>query len=590
MLDGTARTLSSTVARRLTTAALAVVAALAWGALFTLDGFDAPRLGEAALARLAPGATGSRSLRAARLHLLPSPRLDLADVVLAEADGRFVARLPELTARLDWIALLTGRVRPAHLRLVRPELTLAAAEDQAPPPWSRLAPPARRVEVVQGVLVARRAGGGEERLQDIDLDLRWREADDPLVVDGAFDWRGDRVTLAAWLARPDAVRAGRESPARATVIAPRVRLTFDGTIGSDQTPAASGRLTAATPSLARLAEWLRLDLPLPGGRDAASLRAQINSRSRALSLSDAEVTLGANAFEGSLSLRRDGERPLLAGTLASGDFAADDWLTVAPAMTDADGLWSAAPYRGPRSGDLDLDVRISAAKARIGHLAFDETALSLQLKRGRLEISLGEASGYKGEFRGRLVVAPGRDRVETRATLQWTGIDAAEFLGALAPRNRLSGVSNGQLSVESAGASVADLAARLDGRGQLSLRKGEITGLDLEPLLRRPERRSPALLLKAQNGRTVFDSLQASLRAQRGLAMIENGALRGPGASVAFRGLADLAARSLSLRVEASQTGASANRLGFYLAGPWRRLRILDDVEPAGTPAGEKGK
>ncbi len=589
MLHRPDRTSPPAAARRLTTAALALAAAFAWIGLLTLDGVEARRLGEAALASLAPAGLDAATTRPARLHLLPTPRLELREVTLTGAGGRIVARLPEVAARLDWTALAIGRIAPAELVLDRPFLDIdgtGAGEEAITALARRVAPPAPRIRVREGAARWRRDEGPEERARSIAFDLRWRAADDPATLEGTADWRGAQVRSTVWLGRPGGLREGRESPIELSLSAPQLRLAFEGVTGGDRTASASGRLSASTASLAALAELLRLQWPLPSGGDAATLRAQLTSRGRTVSLSDVELTLGANAFEGSLSLRREGDRPSLAGTLASDEFRADDWLAPLPRLLSPGDLWSEAPLPAPPVGDLDLDLRISAARARLGRLAFDETALSLQLKRGRLEVSLGEASGYKGEFRGRLVVAPGRGRVETRGALQWSAIDAAAFLGALAARNRLSGQSTGQLTFESAGASMQEWAAHLDGRGQITLRGGEITRLDLEQTLRRPDRRAPASLLKGQTGRTAFDTLQTGLRVQRGQAMIEDGAMRGPGATAVFRGLVDLPARALSLHVEASQTGIPGQRFAFYLAGPWAAPRILPDAEQGRGPPG----
>lgn len=572
---------------RLVTLALALTAALAWGVFLTLEGVATPEVGAALLARLETGAgLAADGGRSARFHLAPLPTLRFAGLRLRDAADVAELAAPEVEARLRWAPLLIGRIEIAELTLRRPRLAFAAGDDAIAALarqglLARLAT-TQRLIVEQGE--ARRRGG--EAVEAVDLDLRWRGGGSPLALAARATWRGERIDLAAWIARPTAITADGESAARLQARAGVGEIAFEGLVGGDHGQSLSGRVIASGPSLRRLLDFARFEAALPDPGGAFELRAQASSRGQSVSFSDVELQLGPNRFEGSLSLRREDGRPSIAGTLATAALDLGPWLDIAPRLVEAKDRWSATPIDWRREEQGNLDLRVSAQRVQAGRIALGETALSLLMKRGRLEFALSEANAYKGALRGRLSVAPARAGLEVKGSLQWSELDIGALLAALQKRPRLSGVATGQLVFETSGAAPSDLAAMLDGRAQLTLRNGEIARLDLEQALRRNDRRGAALIAGVQTGRTGFDSLTTTLRATRGVATLDEAQMKGPGVTAHARGALQLADQSLSVRVDAAQSGALAQplRMSFYLAGPWSGPRILPEPDPPRPP------
>ncbi|MBL8590680.1 MAG: AsmA family protein [Methylobacteriaceae bacterium] len=554
---------------RLVTLALALTAALAWVVFLTLEGVATPEVGAALLARLETGAgLVAEGGRSARVHLAPLPTLRFAGLRLRDSAGVAEFAAPEVEARLRWAPLLIGRIEIAELTLRRPRLAFAAGDDAIAALarqglLARLAT-AQRLIVEQGE--ARRRGG--EAVEAVDLDLRWRGGGSPLALAAQATWRGERIDLAAWIARPTAITTDGESAARLQARAGVGEIAFEGLVGGDHGQSLSGRVIASGPSLRRLLDFARFEAALPDPGGAFELRAQASSRGQSVSFSDVELQLGPNRFEGSLSLRREDGRPSIAGTLATAALDLGPWLDIAPRLVEANDRWSATPIDWRREEQGNLDLRVSAQRVQAGRIALGETALSLLMKRGRLS------------------VAPARAGLEVKGSLQWSELDIGALLAALQKRPRLSGVATGQLVFETSGAAPADLSAMLDGRAQLTLRNGEIARLDLEQALRRNDRRGAALIAGVQTGRTGFDSLTTTLRATRGVATLDEALMKGPGVTAHARGALQLADQSLSVRVDAAQSGALAQplRMSFYLAGPWSGPRILPEPDPPRPP------
>src|SRR5204863_9905249 len=98
-------------------------------------------------------------------------------------------------------------------------------------------------------------------------------------------------------------------------------------------------------------------------------------------------------------------------------------------------------------------------------------------------------------------------------------------------------------AVESAGASVYDLAKRLNGTANLLSRKGAIAGLNVEQLLRRIERRPLSGAGEFRLGKTPYEALTVNLKIVDGLANVEEVRLEGVAVELGMTGTASIPAR-----------------------------------------------
>lgn len=523
--------------------------------------------------------------------LLPRPHVKIEHARLGDATGAFEAEIDVLKIDLRLLPMLAGRLEPAGASLFAPvfRIDLDRPFTAGGAIAALLANKSRddalgAVAVTDGeAIVTRPSTGFATRIENISAHLDWRRAQAPAAVNGSAVWRGERADLSLWINRPTDALGGIASAASLRVTGDALDLSWDGRLAVDSQLTMNGRTVVSAPSLRRLASVAGAPLPLPGALASLSLRSDMSYGPKGLSLPGVALTLDDTSYEGTINLRAEERRPVLSGTLATKLLVADSWTATLPAWRGGDGTWSRDAFDWSDELGADLDLRVSAARVRFGALQFDDTAFSVLLRSGRMEFTLAEAQGYKGVLKARATImpAPGGG-LEARCIVSVARVDAAGLFGKALGITRLSGRATGQFAFEATGGSMAQMMRGLDGRGQASLRGGEISGLDLEQALRRVDRRPLAMALDVRNGRTTFDTAQAVVKIAGGQAEIGPGSVSGPGVQIAFSGSANVGERTVLIRADASQTGgeklANPPRLPLEFVGSWDEPRLVADM------------
>jgi AsmA protein len=235
---------------------------------------------------------------------------------------------------------------------------------------------------------------------------------------------------------------------------------------------------------------------------------------------------------------------------------------------------------------MDVDLRVSAARTRLRRVQFDDAALSLLMKAGRLELALAEAKAYKGLFKARLsAIGAGGNALELRGNAQLANVDAGALAWDLLDRPRVSGTLNASVSMEAAGDSVLQTIRGLDGKGQFSIIQGDIGGLDLNEALRRVATRPLSSLTDMRGGRTVFERAAGSFRITKGVAEIVDASAQAPALSIGMTGSVQIADRMLALKGVATQAPGDAQsateptQLPFEVIGSWDDPSIVPDTQ-----------
>jgi AsmA protein len=267
----------------------------------------------------------------------------------------------------------------------------------------------------------------------------------------------------------------------------------------------------------------------------------------------------------------------LAGSSVNLGSLLEEW----PAAS-AGGQWSHESFPAAHLSAADLDLRFSASHVAIGDLNFDDAALSVLLKNGRLDLSLAEASAYSGDLRARAVVSESGGGLDIRGSVNAEKIDSASLLWDGFKSQSLSGAANLAATFETSGENFYELASRLDARGEFSVAAGEIYGIDLGLAFRRMEKRPLTAGVNLRSGRTGFETLAAKFSVVLGVAEIEEGVARNPRLSVFFSGRANVADRTLDLHATARGEPAGERapaQLGFAISGGWDDPSIAPDAE-----------
>ncbi|MGY2049459.1 AsmA family protein [Methylobacterium sp. JK268] len=520
------------------------------------------------------------------LALLPAPCLTFHGVRLRNG-ARLLAESREVGVQLGLGALLGGQAEVAALTLTGARLVLPG-DDRWAAPLSRVtdrlaagARPLRRLTIAEGRLAAEE--DGPDRIADIALFASWPRAGAGLDLAGRFAWRGAAVTATLAAARPLDLASGGTSPVRATLAWPAGQLDLDGTGSWRDGPSVTGEGRFATRSLPEVLAWLGARAPLAPVLGRVSLEGRFEAKPGSVAMPALHVVVADTALDGAgaASLAPDGRLAL------TGTFAAErvDLSPLLPAGRD----WTRAPIAlGDWTGG-DLDLRLSAAAARLGAVEAEEVAAGLLVREGAVEASLGRATLRGGTVKGRAVlVDAGPSGLETKLQASADRVELGPLLADLGLVRGAEGRVQGNLSLDAAGGDLAELSRRLVGRVAVTLEDGEIAGFSLaeapgaEPALRR-------------GGRLPFERAQVTLGVASGLGEITQGLVRTAASALAFRGQVAIPERRVAAQVEpaprdpllatagGAERGSAAKPAVYELAGAWSapQLRLLSPARPA---------
>ncbi len=516
------------------------------------------------------------------LALLPRPRITIGKASLVDEAGRTIVAARDVQGTLSIGELLRGQLAVKSLRLTGAQLDFAPADsgiDTVSGSLDRLVVRLAGASRLATLLVTdgQIAFGDGARIEGVNAVLSLPAEDGGFTLGAKGTWRGEPVTIEATWPSPSAASGATSIDLRAR----DVKLTLDGTLTQGSERRLDGRIAFATPSAAGLATWMGTTGPFVGQMPALSLNGAITLTARSASLPAAVVTLGGDRLEGALAFRFDQVRPILSGTLAARTLDLD-LLLPRPMLLRANGRWAESPFSWGAMSRADLDLRLSATKARAGTLALDQVALGLILRAGRLEVNVVRADLGGGSAKGRLAVAPagtGGQELDLRGQAVIDGVDAATLLTPLFPSRPLTGTSQGNLTIEAMGGSMAAVVASANGRGTLNVRDGQLAGINLADVMKAADRLPPPVTLDWRGGRTAFERLAVPFAIRNGQIDITDGQVSAGPLRGTLAGAIRVPDHTLSLRAGIVNP-ASANRVPimFDIAGDLGSLLVTPDM------------
>ena len=210
-------------------------------------------------------------------------------------------------------------------------------------------------------------------------------------------------------------------------------------------------------------------------------------------------------------------------------------------------------------------------------------------------MTVGEAQAFGGILKGSFALAASDRGADLKSHLQFADVDLENCLNELFNFRRLEGRGNLTLNIEAAGESVLALTRAMNGTASLIGRQGALTGLNVEQLLRRLERRPLSGAGDFRAGRTPYERLTAIFKIAQGEAVVEDMRMEGPKVRLGVVGSASIPSRDFDLRgvaalVANGPNDAPAFELPFVVQGPWDDPIMLPDTQililrsPAATP------
>ena len=229
---------------------------------------------------------------------------------------------------------------------------------------------------------------------------------------------------------------------------------------------------------------------------------------------------------------------------------------------------------------IDVDLRLSAARVTVSTVKLGRTAVAANLRGNHLSIAVGESEAFGGVVKGTFGFARTSSGADLKAQMQFANIDLDQSLGEMFGFRRLEGKGNLSFAIDSSGDSVYELTRGLNGTANLVSRKGAISGINVEQLLKRMERSPLSRGNEFRSGKTPYDTLSASLKITQGTATVEDIRVEGPTVRLGMVGSASIPDRDLDLRGTASlvSTTPPAFELPFMVQGAWDDPVMLPDA------------
>ena len=487
--------------------------------------------------------------------------------------------------------------------------------------------------------------GLTESVTGLDATLTAKSLASPLEAIGRFTWSGELVDFNA---RATPFRAVLEDkPAQVVAVAKSAKLdaAYDGLVILGQDTELDGKMTAKVASIAEAARWAGVASipPLPGAFDFSG---HVRHAANVTTVSDATVRLDKVAAAGSVSVDTKGARPFIKGAVRFADLdlntfvALADGAASAPAIkpratapvTPASGAaprsiedllrdgaspkkqvrgftrrdgWSDDELDLTAAGLVDTDLKIAFNKFAYKELATGTGQVTLGLKNKVARLTIDDVQLYEGRGRGLVTLDATNATAVLGSNVTLDGVSTGAFLKDLAAFPWLSGKAKISLAVAGQGKTERQIIQTLNGKADIVMGLGALTGIDISEILRGLAQGRLASIEHNPAKKTDFSDLGGSIAITNGIAQnndfrVTSAAVRATGA-----GAIDLPQRSLNytLRPKVTGSGGGADSgQGFNLSGldvpvkitgGWDKPTVTPDVgsavkEFAKTPQGKE--
>jgi AsmA protein len=369
--------------------------------------------------------------------------------------------------------------------------------------------------------------------------------------------------------------------------------SLDGHIDATEDLQLSGYGELTTSSLRRGARWFGLPIPNAEGLNAMSLKGQLTWARRAISITNAKLSIDGNEATGALALNLSGERPLVDGTLAFGALDLTPYVDAARSQSFVfdrpTASWSAFDLSFPIIRAFDADVRLSAATVALkGWTPGRGAAASVTVRAGKLLANIAEIELNNG-------TASAQISADTSALIPHYALrgkienfDAGPAATALLGAATLTGRATLSMDLDGRGQTPAEVLRSLSGKVGLALPENGRLPLDIKNLQAVAKSNSSGwgTFLK---GQTAIEQLTVSANIHDGVLFAESVQARSGAHDIAASGNLDLVDQTLNVRLAVKpgtrtdrtekvpdMTGAAA----VTLRGAWHQPTVRSE-EPA---------
>lgn len=579
------------------------------------------------------------------LRFIPRVELVMSKVRMGNPAGfdesTNMLTLDELQLSLGFLPLLRGELDVQTLRLINPVLSLARnakgkpnwelspeepiektmAEAEEKKKGGRRTVKMPEMEIINGTVTYQAKPDAElVSLAQLNMKVKVPSLDDQLTIYADTRlYNRLLATLEIRLNTPADWLEGRETAYTVELRLDKdlMKLAAEGKANprpdSGKTPNVQGSVHLAARSLPELAKALEQPalarIPEPG---KLSLRTMFNWQDQKAALRGTTLSLDETTLSGSGMFDLAGKRPSIALELISTDTLVLSGLTAKPEGQQPISRTEDASTSGWDKEPLITDnTFLSAADAdislKMGGLKMDNVTLgtfqaNAHLLNGVLKFSIPEAAFYggKGQISGE-IGASGKTGLRISQSLQLSDANIGLFLRDAFAFDRLDGVGNLKVNINTRGDSQYDFVNNLGGNGSLSLENGAIRGFNLAETVRNVRSfvasvKNPDIAAEMQSTddavKTDFSRFSGSFTIDRGTLTNPDLALKAPLLDTTGKGTVNIPQKTVDYRLRPTLVGSLEGEgrtqqtsggltIPLRVTGTFDQLKFTPDAESA---------
>jgi len=531
----------------------------------------------------------------AELQFLPHPSINIVELKLS-FDNKVKLEAPRVTFGLSLVALIAGRYDPISSTLVAPHIIIPS--DLMPSGTEQISHQFRSIlnhqiqknpsiqeghleaiTIENGIFAFTEKNSKEPALSKLSGTLYFL-ANGARRITASGNWRKQDVTIQAEIG-PNSVSENEDRKVGLYIKNALGSVKLEGAASKKSNGLYAGDLTIDVTQLDKVSEWLLLQPPLPFST-SLKIAGKASITPLSLSVSDAQVRLGAVAMTGGVSLDLSNPRPLVTGTLSAGDMDITSFLTpIWPKQSEQSG-WKIDPVDPNVTPDQDLDIRLSAERINLGIVRISNAALSIITRDRNLNITLASAHMFQGSAKGKISIRPVEQGFSLSSHASFETLDIGQTTLALMDMRKLEGSLSGKFDVESTGRSMDDMMKSLSGRADFSIISGTLSGVNMSTILKRIETRPLSVIRDMRGGKTDFETMRISTTIANGIAHIDESEMVFTPNTMKLSGTVSVGERQINLVGEATgpipQNGAEPAVLAYTVTGGFDDPIVTPDI------------
>ncbi len=553
------------------------------------------------------------------IDVFPTFKATLSNVTLSDwldYNRRPVVEAERVEIELSALAALVGNVVFSDVKLVRPTLrvvpngpfylptapgggriassvdaarTVVAANPANPDLGNLPSEPFGKIEFSDGRIVVAQGDKDREVVTSLSGNIDWSSVNRAGKLTTTGIWRGESVNINLSSPNPLVLFAGGAAPVSFALKSNPTSTTFEGTVNTAADSYLDGQITFNAPSLRRLLEWSQSEIAPKAAIGSIAVSGHLTGNAQRAKFEDTELTLDGNPGMGVLDVSLAGKVPSIAGTLAFETLDLKSFVSAFTPLTSGEGGMPGA-IDTKFANQMELDLRLSAARATAGSIGMTEVAATAQVKNGLAVLDISDATAFGGTVQAGIRLDHNGDVDLAELRMLATDIDGA-ILGAATGMTELTPTGRGTISIILKGPARSwnSLLENADGSLSANFGAGELKGVDLPAFLKRAAQGGFFALNEVAKGSLPITSAELKAGIANGVVRIEKAEAKADGRDIWLSGLVPYVGGGLALSGKIFPSGADratvAPEAAFFVGGSWS-IPFISPILQAPPPPG----